>query len=872
MNLSAKRGVSWLALGAAAFGAVFCAASPALAQSAAEEEETIFVTGSRIRGVEPVGSNVIGVDREEVIEAGAPSTGDLLREIPQIIALGASETASQAQNAAANATRSLSVNLRGIGSNATLLLLNGRRMPAAGTQGQITDPSVIPTIALERLEVVADGGSAIYGSDAVTGVVNMIARNRFVGQESAARYGAADGYSEYSLGHIAGFEWTGGRMMAALEYAHHSALAGEDRDFYTSDLRGQGGADLRSNQCSPGNIVVGGVSYAIPAGGVTPGNVGSLVANTRNLCDNIRLGDIIPELERVSFIGSVEQELNDRFTAFAEFFYSRREFELQDAPATANLNVTSANPFYVNPTGGTGPVTVQYNFSQDGGLSVNPGHADSWQGVVGLRYDITDDWQAEFYASHAQSYDIVERTRNLDNTPTGINAFLANPDPSVAFNPFSPPGGNNPATIAAIRDGMFIIQGDTALTVVSAQADGPLFSLPAGEVRLAVGVERRLEELGGLLRSGAAQAPVRVPSKAARDINAVYAEFYVPVLSNLDVSVAGRYEEYSDFGDTFNPKIGVVWSVIDDLLLRASWGTSFRAPGLAENDPRSGGYGLYGDTLPCNHLPPATTCSGIGIAGGNADLEPEEAETRSIGFDLQPSWLSGLSASVNYFNIDYSNQILALRGTPGLLTNPIYAPYRILNPTPQQVSDLLSSGLPINTNINPATVTYIQDGRRHNLGGVLAEGYDFNVDHTWDFSGGDLVAGFSGAYFTNFETSVAPGAAFVDVLNTVNFPQRFRGRAKAGWRGDNLTALAYVNYVNAYDQTGVTPRREIEAWTTVDLHLGWDFGDVLGVTVALDVSNAFDEDPPASYLSPGYDPQSASPIGRLAAISVRKTW
>lgn len=178
-----------------ALGALMLALAPAaLAQQTAapaqeeDERDTVVVTGSRIRGVEPVGSNVVGIDREEIVEAGAPTTGDLLREVPQIVGLGASETGSAAQNAAANVTRAMGVNLRGIGSNATLLLFNGRRMPPSGTQGQLTDASVIPSLAVARLEVVADGGSAIYGSDAITGVVNIIPRSGFNGQESSARY------------------------------------------------------------------------------------------------------------------------------------------------------------------------------------------------------------------------------------------------------------------------------------------------------------------------------------------------------------------------------------------------------------------------------------------------------------------------------------------------------------------------------------------------------------------------------------------------------------------------------------------------------------------------------------------------------------
>jgi|HigsolmetaAR204D_1030405.scaffolds.fasta_scaffold00488_2 Outer membrane receptor for ferrienterochelin and colicins len=838
----------------------------------------IVITGSRIRGVESTGSNVIALDRDVIVETGAPTTSDLIRRLPQVVGLGASETATSAQNGAANVTRGVSINLRGIGSNATLVLFNGRRMPPAGTQGQFTDASVIPTIALERLEVVADGGSAIYGSDAVTGVVNLVTRRDFEGAETTARYGVADGYYDWSIGQIGGVRWQSGRAMAAVEHTYHSALSGMDRDFYTSDLRAAGGSDFRSQQCAPGTILVDGVPYAIPANSngtnLTPD---SFTPNTRNLCDNLKRGDIIPNLRRTSVMLSAEQDLSDAVTLFAEGFYSRRTFVVREPQVTGNLTVTNVNPYYVNPTGGTGPITVQYDFANDGGLPANPGTAESWQAMLGARFDLGGDWKGEAYVSHGRSDDEVRRRQNLNTTPGGINAYLAESDPNIAFNPFGPGGISNPATVAAIRNGQFVIQGDTELSVVGVQADGKIFSLPAGDVRLAVGAEYREEVLNGLLQSGSTVAPVLVPSHISRDVTAVFAEAYVPLVrhgeQSVDLSIAGRYEEYSDFGDTFNPKIGLSWRPSQSVALRGSWGTSFRAPGLAENDPRSGGYGLYGDTLPCNHRPPATTCFGIGLAGGNPDVKAEEATTWSAGIELTPVALPDLRASLTYFSVDYDNQILALRGTPGLLTSPIYARYRILDPTPEQVRELMESGLPFNSQINPDLVTYIQDGRRHNLGRTIAKGFDVGLSNAWSVGSGTITAGLNGTYFTKLATAAAPGAPEVDVRNTINFPQKLRARGDIGWRGERLSALAFVNYVNSYKHTGITPERTIDSYTTIDLHVGYDLSALSdGLAVALDVSNLFDEDPPFVNLAGGYDSQSASPIGRLVAISFRKSW
>jgi iron complex outermembrane receptor protein len=844
--------------------------------------DEVVVTGSRIRGAQAVGSNVISLDRETMVDAGAATTGDLIRKVPQIVGLGASETASGAQNGAANATRSLAVNLRGIGSNATLLLLGGRRMPAAGTQGQVTDASVIPSIALERLEVVADGGSAIYGSDAVTGVVNLIPRRDFVGAESSLRYGAGDEYYDYSVAQLFGTSWGSGHFMIAADHSYHSSLEGTDRDFYSSDLRSRGGTDFRSQQCEPGTILVGTTPYAIPPtsnGTLTPGSV---TAGTRNLCDNIQRGDIIPNARRTSVYASATQDLSDSLSLFSEGYYSRRTFALQASQITSNLTVTNTNPFYFNPTGGTGPITVQYDFAKDGGLPNDPGHAESWDGVLGARQRLGGDWRVELYASYGKSDDVVNRKQNLNTTAGGINAALANTNPAVAFNPFGVGGISNAQTVAAIRNGQFVIQGDTTLAMAATQADGTLFMLPGGAVKLAAGAEYREEELGGLLQQGSTVAPILVPSHASRYVRAVFAETLVPIVGRansltgvqqLELSLAGRYEDYSDFGDTFNPKFGVRWTPIDSLTVRGSWGTSFRAPGLAEIDPRSGGFGLYGDTLPCSHRPPAATCFGIGIAGGNADLQPEEATTWSIGFDVHPMALPGLRASLTYFSIDYDHQIVGLRGTAGLLTNPIYSQYRVLNPSAADVSALLASGLPINTPINASQVTYIQDGRRQNLGGTIAKGLDGDIHNTWQTSIGDLTAGVTASYFTELTSSVAPGAPQLSVVDTINFPQRFRARLDVGISRGAFDAVAFVNHVGDYEQTGVTPIRDIDAYTTFDLHFGYKLDALVdGLSVALDAQNLTDEDPPFVNLSGGYDPQTASPIGRVIAVSLRKAW
>ena len=230
----------------ALFGAcALVAVTTAAAQEADTEQvvEQVVVTGTSIRGVASAGAPVIAMDREELVATGLATSSDLARALPQVLNLGADESRlGGAQDGAANATRVSGINLRGIGNEATLLLINGRRLAPAGVIKSLYDPNVIASAAIERLEVVVDGASAIYGSDAVAGVVNIITRNDFEGAETVARYGVADGTSQKIISQNFGFTWDTGSVFAAYEHNERDSLSGADRDFATNDRRARGGA------------------------------------------------------------------------------------------------------------------------------------------------------------------------------------------------------------------------------------------------------------------------------------------------------------------------------------------------------------------------------------------------------------------------------------------------------------------------------------------------------------------------------------------------------------------------------------------------------------------------------------------------------
>ncbi|PKP94491.1 MAG: TonB-dependent receptor [Alphaproteobacteria bacterium HGW-Alphaproteobacteria-16] len=855
-----------LALGIAAPAVAQVAEAPQTAE-APPADEAIVVTGSRIRGIDPVGSAVIAIDADQIMEEPVTSTNDILRRVPQVVSLGANRAGGSAQNGAANATRGAGINLRGLSTNATLLLYDGKRLPPQGTQGQFTDPSAIPSIALGRIEVVADGTSAVYGSDAVAGVVNLILRKDFDGIEARGRYGMTEGdYFESQAALLVGKKWDGGWIMAAGEYSKNNDLLGSELDFYTSDNRSRGGRDLRGTNCAPGTLVVGGVNYAIPTGGVTSANVGNLVAGTRNQCEFLDIAQVIPDQERWSGVAAVSQEITDGIRIFADGFYSRRSGTLLFNP-TANATVPSTNPFFVSPVPGATSVTVQTTFLNETGVLPNPYWASTWNVSAGVEADLFGDFQGTVYYAYGKSEEVADRRRSGVNG-AALNAVLADTNPATALNVFG--GPNNPATLARITDNYFVITGRTRLEVINAQMDGSLFAMPGGNVRIALGGEHRVEYTYTDLFIGQSTGANHVTDDGSRNVDAVFAELFVPLvgagnaspgLERLSLSIAGRYEHYSDFGSTTNPKIGITYSPWLGLTLKGTYGTSFRAPTFTEVSTVGGGAGLYFDTLPG----PNGNQIGIGIAGGNPGLKPEKAETWSFGIDVAPPAIPGFAASVNYFRIDYTDQIQALRGTPGLLTNPIYSQFVQFNPTPAQVSALVNSGLPINGTINESLVTFIQDGRRQNLGTSLLRGLDFTAAYRWNWGGVDLDAGIQGTYVLDYLFEAVPGAGLIDVLDTIGFTQKFRTQADIGAKVGGVKARLTWNHLNGYTNTTSNVVRDVSNYDTFDLLIGYDINDRIGVS--FDVRNLFNEDPPFVDTTNGYDPQASNPIPRLFAIT-----
>lgn len=860
----------------------------ALAQDAGDRAgETIVVTGSRLRVEAPVGSTVTSLSNADLAESGRVTVDRAIRELPQVFDLGVSENSRGQSGGAGNIVYGNSINLRGIGPNATLILIDGHRVT---NNSRSVDPSVLPTLGVERIEVVADGASAIYGSDAVAGVVNLIPRRSLDGVDAFARAGVAnDGaYHEYALGVAVGKKFERGQVMIAYEHVEKSNLSGSDRsEFFRSDQTALGGNNYSTTRCAPGTISasIGGTAttFAIPAGGVTQATAASLVAGTANRCDDLQGQDLIPAQKYDSVNATATYDLTEWLTFFVDGFYSYRSFERLPAYGSAALTVPSTNAWFVRPAGFTGAsYTLNYNFANDVARNVSFGHGESWQVTPGLRAKLPHDWEAEVLIGKGRTHDNATSLLGVGNT--ALNNALKSSDPATAFDPYGL-GRTSAATLAGIFNQISISPTIGHFTGYEARANGPLFTLPGGEVKVALGYEGQEFNVDLGNARGNPGTPVAFTYRGRR-VDSGYAELYVPLFGasnamtgfqKLDLVAAVRYDKYSDVGGTTNPKFGANWSPVDGLTLRGSYGTSFRAPTLPQ---------IYGNTNQLfvqQYQNPAggATITGVARSGGNLGLAPETATTWSFGADFEP--MRNLRFSATYFSVDYKNQVIALLSDLAVLTRA--AQYNGTGLIVQGaaadpiVRDLVAGGMAV-SGVLPAAITVYVDGRSQNLGRSVTKGIDFNASYRFETdNAGKFGLSLSGTYLTSYKTNQTPTAPALDQLNQIFQPLKFKLRGSLNWEKGPFGVSVRATHLNGYTNTAVTPNQHVGSYTPIDLNLTFKAGGSdKPLIFTIEARNLFNIKPPYVNIAPssngsgGYDASASDPIGRLFSASVRKSF
>lgn len=870
--------------------------------SSADEDgpwRDIVVTGTRIRGRAPSGSSVIAISRAQIDASGFGTTQQVVQSLPQNYGGGPNEATgnlSARDGAGNNGAAGSAINLRGLGAASTLVLLNGNRLALGGFTGTFADVSLVPASIVERIEVLPDGASAIYGSDAVAGVVNILPRTSFEGFETRLRIGTADrDRTEVQASQLAGARWSGGHAVLAYEYSFSGALHARDRVFATEDLRRFGGPDQRQRFASPGTIFAGGQYFGIPSGQdgrrLTPGQ---LLPGQINLADQWALVDLLPRQRRHSVYGLVEQQVGDKMTLFAEGLFAHRRFSKAIYPAENNnaVTVTPANPFYVDPIGTGEPVSVFYSFQRDIGPEMDRGYARSLGGAAGARADL-GPWSVEVRGSGSEQREQSNR-ENLVNR-VRLAAALADPDPATAYNVFGDGPSTNPATIARVR-GALRIGGRFSVLSASAKVDGPLFALPAGAVRAAIGGEVRREHFSAPLTfdDQVTPEPVHPPVAGlppARHIRAGFAELSVPLTNpdlgvplarQLDLSLALRVEDYSDFGTTTNPKLGARWEVARGIVVRGTYGTSFRAPGVDNLRQGPESRFIFAIRLPDPSSPTGQT-GAVVLRGNKPGLTPETAETWTLGLDLEPAFIPGLRLGGSWYDIRYRDRIATPSDLFSFLAQPaLYGGITTRNPSAATIAGFYADPAFLNfLNVPASAIGAVVDGRVQNLSSVHQSGLDLNAHYATGLGGGTVSLDLAGNIITRIDQAITATAPSTDVVSTIGNPVKARWRGSAAWTGSGLTVAGFVNRTSGYRNNAVMPIEKVRSWTTADLTIAYEVpaktGPLRGLRLQLSATNLFDRAPPyVQYTNGlfglGFNPDLSDPLGRVVSFQLVKQW
>ncbi len=730
------------------------------------EAESIIVTGSRIAGA-PAAAPVIEVTSEDIRNAGQADLGEVARSLPQNFGGGQNPgigSGQGVQNQNVNVNGASTFNLRGIGPSATLTLLNGNRFAYSGTQSAI-DISAIPTGAVERIEVVTDGASAIYGADAVAGVVNILLRRDYEGVTTSARIGGStDGgnfQQQYNI--VGGAKWSGGGFLATYDFFDNSAILARDRSY----------------------------------------------AATSN-----PLSTFYPELKRQSALLSGHHELAPGVRVKADLIYKRGD-------------MTSVRGLFADRPIETRGIVVHNEFETFG---IAPT----------LEADLGGSWSARvsgFYGTD-KTYGV---TQNFTN---GI----------------APP---------SIR-----IFNNRSLSV-EAGVEGPLFALPAGDVRLAAGAGWRSNHLNALI-TGRAFAPTRENRYA-------YGELFVPLASpeqqlsfahRASITAALRFEDYSDSGSIVVPKVGFVYSPAPELSLGISWGKSFKMPTL--NQQYSGYTPVLLPVTGYGSMFPAGSTY-VYLGGPNPNVGPERSENVTLSATFRPS--RRLQIVTSLFRIDYRDRVAPPFGSPlGVLTNPLFADLVTFNPSPALLAAAIAGasdplGNATTGPYNPANVIALIDGRDLNIASQRYEGADLSLRYRAPLGAQTLTLS-ANATWLDSRQQLLPGLPVTDLAGTIFNSPHFRTRGGATFGDEKFTLASFVSFTG-----GVTDRRrtlpvKIGSVTTLDLSARVKIGTLAEVSInALNIFNAKPERTAvASPSDTPFDSTNYSAVGRFLGVTISRDW
>jgi iron complex outermembrane receptor protein len=895
----------------------------------APDLEEVVVTGTAIKGLNAETALPVQVlKREDIDRTGVTSTEDLFRTLTVASAAGSTQTSQ----GTGFQTGSLSaISLRGLGSGRTLVLINGRRSAvygggSAGGAGNSVDIGAIPLASIERVEILKDGASSLYGSDAIAGVVNFILKEDYQGLEVTAlagtptRDGGGTTETFSAFGGFGDLKADRYNVTLGVDYQHQSPILGSSRPF-ASRYNPQYGNDQTSSFAFPANALL--PTHATGTGSTTAnpnaGSCGPLSINDVNFPTQCRFDNdgfvaLQPEQKKLgeNFDGRLAIGENSQLYVQQSFAQTKTQQQVQPVPLSSGNPLLAGNsyiPFLAN------LLATQYPTYNAAAVGAVPGTG------AFLLPPTSPYYPAAFAAAHGQAgqpLNLIYRdfangprlTEDVSNALRGVvgfkgNAFGWDYDTGLLYsevkvhenlltgypqyskimpvldtgtiNPFG--ATTDPAAIAAAKATEFVgqdFQSKTSITSLNGTMSRAFFTLPGGDLTGAVGAEVRRETFSydpaAAVQTGdiAGQGGNQLPEDAARSVESVFFEVNAPVVHGLDADAAVRWDHYQGVGSTVNPKGSIKWQPTDWVLLRGSVGSGFRAPSLTDlyaGQARSVTGNGTRDPIKCPTFDPNNSACSFQfttITGGNPNLTPEKSTTLTFGTVFQP--VKNLSIDLDSFWIYLKNQIV-VGGLPvgTILANAASA---------TQFASFITRDA--NGNIVAISQT------NQNLFKSTVSGLDMNLRYAFDLPVGRVSLFGNGTYFYKYAIQNANGSWTGQLdkgVDTVGFVSRFRYVATAMYDINDFNFSVTQNWQKKYHDglasvSGAT--REVSAYDTVDAQVNWTGLKQFKFTVG--ARNIFDKDPPyANYAGNvnnfvgGYDLSYGNPVGRFVYASATFT-
>lgn len=895
-----------------------------------DDSQAIVVTGSRIQGLPKDGPvQTLSVTRQDIIESGAGTIIEVLQDLP--VTSGGGQTFSTATAGALSSDTPVgasAVSLRGLGASSTLTLINGRRAQiSAFARGQesFIDASSIPLAAIERVEVLPSGASAIYGADAVAGVVNYVLRTDFEGLELSANYGnstAGTDEGRFNINAVAGAR-IGERnsVMLVVDYFKRNPFFLRDRAISANSFRpSQQGFFPSFNDLF---LQLNDQTEEPQDGGCPAENFG--VGNLGEFCE-VNTNAFVSASDRLKTIGGLfthQFEISESLTWYNDALYQRVESRGVSSPANfSRTPIDPENPFWpaalqadIVAEGGAGDFSDFFEFPIFAWGKLRDPRAvevesDSYRFTSGLRGDLGGDWTFDV-AGLFGGNDRVQRglsglfrsdvffDLNLGNICTDgskVARWTVNPQrPSARFvgdtcedggkstlwyNPFGGQVTQEPGVLELLET-TAERKGRSRLYAFDGSVTGTLLTLPAGPLKGAFGGEFRRETLRDT-PSGEAVATPENPepilgfsstsANATRNSWSLFGELYVPVFDTLNVQLAGRFDDFEGFGSDFNPKVAARWQPVDWLALRANYSTSFRAPSLAQS---GAGVLLSSFRVDCQATPGACngdpTADGAALLSedvGNPNLGAENARSYGGGVVFQPN--RAIELVVDYWNIRHRDLVgideddFIRRALAGEF--PVVGEGELMTGTP---------GLEVRDG-------FVTDAQFQitNLGFQKTDGIDIAYTHRFaDGPAGLFTLTADVTHIFNFDRQGSPASPVEQLAGDFLFPD-WIGTARLRWRKDDWRASVSGRYTNGYrddptnrtlEAVGLPVGQEVfvSDYVTFDLTVSYDFERDSFIQLA--VRNILDEDPPRVLgSSSNVDLFNHNLIGRFATVTVVK--